>query len=98
MPANTPVTELDRRYSDPGGTAVSWPDALEHLRRSTLTWLSTVRGNGCPHVTPVLFVLRDGAAHFATGPGNRRPAIWPPTRTACSPSAAGTSRAGSMSC
>lgn len=30
-------------------------------------WLTTVRGDGRPHVTPLIGVLRDDAVHFCTG-------------------------------
>jgi hypothetical protein len=39
-------------------------DALE---RAELYWLTTVRGDGRPHVTPLVGVAHDGALHFCTG-------------------------------
>ena len=55
--------------------------------------LSTVRPNGRPHVTPLLSVWLDDAAHFCTGPDERRPATWRGTRAAPS-SPAATRREG----
>ena len=35
-------------------------------------WLSTVRPDGRPHVTPIAAVWLDGALHFCTGPTERK--------------------------
>ena len=37
------------------------------LERAELYWISTVRQDGRPHVTPLIAVLHDGAMHFSTG-------------------------------
>jgi hypothetical protein len=37
------------------------------LARAELYWLTTVRADGRPHVTPLIGVLLDGAVHFSTG-------------------------------
>ena len=64
---NAPVTTIDRRYSDPEAEAVSWADTWRLLEAAELAWLSTVRADGRPHVTPVVSVWTDGALYFATG-------------------------------
>jgi nitroimidazol reductase NimA-like FMN-containing flavoprotein (pyridoxamine 5'-phosphate oxidase superfamily) len=37
------------------------------LESAELFWISTVRAEGRPHVTPVVAVWADGAVHFCTG-------------------------------
>ncbi len=37
------------------------------LETAELFWLSTVRADGRPHVTPLVAVWLDGAIHFCTG-------------------------------
>ena len=63
----TPVTALDHRYSDPRATAVEWDQTREALETAELFWVSTVRADGRPHVTPVVAAWADGAVCFATG-------------------------------
>ncbi|MFH7598688.1 pyridoxamine 5'-phosphate oxidase family protein [Streptomyces racemochromogenes] len=67
-----PQTELDPRYSSPGATATPWAEAAARLAEAEVFWLTTVRPDGRPHVTPLLAVWRDGALHFATGPSERK--------------------------
>ena len=42
------------------------------LAGAEIWWLSTVRPDGRPHVTPLLAVWLDGALHFCTGPDERK--------------------------
>ncbi|MEV1006839.1 pyridoxamine 5'-phosphate oxidase family protein [Streptomyces sp. NPDC049881] len=67
-----PVTELDARYSSPGAAPTSWPEGRALLAAAEVYWLSTVRPEGRPHVTPVLAVWLDEALHFVTGPHERK--------------------------
>lgn len=62
-----PVTQLDERFSDPGTQPTTWAAAQEALEAAQLSWISTVRADGRPHVTPLVAVWLDGAAHFSTG-------------------------------
>ena len=64
---STPTTTVDERYSAPGATPVSWHDTCSLLASAELFWLSTVRPNGQPHVTPLVGVWVDEALHFTTG-------------------------------
>ena len=41
-------------------------------RRAELYWLSTVRPDGRPHVTPLIAAWMDGALHICTGPQERK--------------------------
>jgi pyridoxine/pyridoxamine 5'-phosphate oxidase len=62
-----PTPEIDSRFSDPEAGPTPWPDAARALEQAELYWLTTVRADGRPHVTPLIGVTRDGAMHFCTG-------------------------------
>ncbi len=64
---NEPVTEIDTRFSDPDAIATSWEDTRRALESAELFWITTVRADGRPHVSPLVAVWLDGAIHFATG-------------------------------
>lgn len=70
----TPVSppQLDRRFSDPAAGPTPWPEAARVLDEAELYWLTTVRADGRPHVTPLIGVAHDGAVHFCTGPGEQK--------------------------
>jgi uncharacterized pyridoxamine 5'-phosphate oxidase family protein len=72
MATRKPVTELDARYSSPDASATDWTVARDHLERAEIFWLTTVRPDGRPHVTPVLAVWLDGSLYFCTGPTERK--------------------------
>jgi general stress protein 26 len=65
MPA--PVTTLDEQYSDPAAAATGWEETRRVLETAELFWLSTVRADGRPHVTPVVAAWSEGAVWFSTG-------------------------------
>ncbi|MER5610935.1 pyridoxamine 5'-phosphate oxidase family protein [Streptomyces sp. NPDC002215] len=67
-----PYAELDGDYSAKNATACPWSTARDLLTRAELYWLSTVRPDGRPHVTPLIGVWADGALHFATGAEERK--------------------------
>jgi nitroimidazol reductase NimA-like FMN-containing flavoprotein (pyridoxamine 5'-phosphate oxidase superfamily) len=67
-----PVTELDPRYGDPDAGPIPWDEVRAVLTAAELFWISTVRPDGRPHVTPLLAVWRDGGLHFCTGAGERK--------------------------
>src|SRR5580658_7276610 len=69
---NTPVTMLDQRYSDPAAVAVEWEETSRILEAAELFWVTTVRADGRPHVTPVVAVWVDGAVCFSTGDGEQK--------------------------
>ncbi len=62
-----PTTQIDQRFSHPEAGPTPWSDAEEVLTRAELYWITTVRADGRPHVTPLIGVFDDGAAHFCTG-------------------------------
>lgn len=72
MAANEPITEVDAGFSAPGAPATPWAEGRELMEDAELYWLSTVRPDGRPHVTPLIGVWLDGGLHFCTGPGERK--------------------------
>src|SRR3954447_4092829 len=64
--------ELDPRFSDPAATAVPWDDARLVLETAEVSWLTTVRADGRPHVTPLVTVWLDDAVHFCSGPDEQK--------------------------
>src|ERR1700735_1126559 len=67
MPMNTASAELDARFSEPGAVATTWDETRQVLETAELFWISTVRADGRPHVTPVGGAGGDGAVGFPTG-------------------------------
>ena len=67
-----PETTIDRRYGDPDATETEWASGRRLIEEAELFWLSTVRPDGRPHVTPLIAVWLDGAAYFCTGPEERK--------------------------
>ncbi|MEU2430036.1 pyridoxamine 5'-phosphate oxidase family protein [Streptomyces sp. NPDC007861] len=67
-----PRTDLDPRYSSPAATPTPWSDAVALLEKAEVFWLSTVRPDGRPHVTPLLCPWLDGALYFTTGEDERK--------------------------
>jgi len=65
-------TELDARFSSEGAKPTAWPEARKHLEGAELYWLTTVRADGRPHVTPLIAVWLDGAMHFCTGASEQK--------------------------
>nr|WP_258024998.1 pyridoxamine 5'-phosphate oxidase family protein [Streptomyces bambusae] len=49
-----------------------WSEAVTRLADAEVYWLTTVRPDGRPHVTPLIAVWADGALHFCTGPDERK--------------------------
>ncbi|HSJ82453.1 MAG TPA: pyridoxamine 5'-phosphate oxidase family protein [Acidimicrobiia bacterium] len=72
MSGQEPVIELDPRFSSDGATARPWSEALAVIEQAEIFWLSTVRRDGRPHVTPLPAIWLDGALHFCTGPGEQK--------------------------
>ncbi|HWC67241.1 MAG TPA: pyridoxamine 5'-phosphate oxidase family protein [Acidimicrobiales bacterium] len=70
--ADEPVTELDPRFSSPDATPPAWTDVVAAMQAAEIFWLSTVRRDGRPHVTPLPAMWLDGALHFCTGQGEQK--------------------------
>jgi general stress protein 26 len=63
----TPAGAVDRRFSDPEAGPTPWADVVNVLEQAELYWLTTVRNDGRPHVTPLIGVAEGEAVHFCTG-------------------------------
>jgi Pyridoxamine 5'-phosphate oxidase len=72
MTQQEPTTTLDPQFSSPGAAATPWAEAVGHLEEAELFWLSTVRLDSRPHVTPLLALWLDGALYFSTGADERK--------------------------
>jgi general stress protein 26 len=72
MAVTQPAPALDGRFSSEGATPRPWPEVLDVIERAEIFWLSTVRGDGRPHVTPLPAIWLDGALHFCTGPAEQK--------------------------
>jgi hypothetical protein len=68
----TPIPELDVRFSSPGAEARSWAEVVDRLTRAEISFLTTVRADGRPHVTPLPTIWFDDALHFCTGPEEQK--------------------------
>jgi len=68
----TPVTTLDERYSDPEAVATGWDETRQVLDAAQVFWISTVRADGRPHVTPCAAVWREGTLYFDTGAAQQK--------------------------
>ena len=66
-----PVTELSA-FSSGGAIPTEWGKGRRELQDAEVYWLSTVRPDGRPHVTPLLGIWLDGALYFCTGPDERK--------------------------
>ena len=62
-----PAATLDPRFSDPASSATRWTEAQQSLRDAEIFWITTVRADGRPHVTPLVAVWLDDAIYFTTG-------------------------------
>jgi len=62
-----PITELDARFSSPDADAASWEAVRQVISEAQLFWITTVRADGRPHVTPLVAVWLDDSLHFCTG-------------------------------
>ena len=69
---NEPTTTLDARFSDPGGAPASWDETVRTLETAELFWITTVRADGRPHMSPLVAVWLDGALHFSTGAAEQK--------------------------
>ncbi|GHJ48104.1 pyridoxamine 5'-phosphate oxidase [Catellatospora sp. TT07R-123] len=67
-----PTAVLDPRYSGGGAEPVPWAQARVRLVDAPVFWLSTVRPDGRPHVTPLLAVWSEEALYFCTGATERK--------------------------
>jgi general stress protein 26 len=62
-----PTTTLDPRFSDSEATLTEWSVTRDQLESAELFWITTVRADGRPHMTPLVAVWLDDALYFTTG-------------------------------
>ena len=67
-----PRGELDARFSMPAAGPVSWSEVRSVLERQEMACLSTVRADGRPHVTPLIFAWTDGRLLVHSGVGEQK--------------------------
>jgi hypothetical protein len=67
-----PITEQDVRFGDAESPATPWAEARQVIESAELFWISTVRGTGAPHVTPLPAVWYQDRLHFCTGPTEQK--------------------------
>lgn len=58
---------VDERFGEPGAPGTVWPDAERILTEAQMYWLTTVRRDGRPHVTPLVGLWDRGSFVFCTG-------------------------------
>jgi hypothetical protein len=68
----TDVTAEIHGFSQPNTTPTPWAVGLEQIIDADTFWLSTVRPDARPHVTPLIAVWHGDAIWFTTGPGERK--------------------------
>lgn len=71
QPVDGVIAEI-HGFSVPGAEPVPWSAGLEHVVTADTFWLSTVRPDGRPHVTPLTAVWHGDALWFSTGPEERK--------------------------
>jgi general stress protein 26 len=69
---STPDTTFDQRFSDPSASATGWEETRRALEEAELFWVSTVRADGRPHVTPVVAAWVQDALWFSSGDGEQK--------------------------
>jgi general stress protein 26 len=67
MPKIEPAAQLNEGFSEPGAAAPPWAEVARVLSTSEMVWLSTVRRDGRPHVTPLPAIWADGRMYFCVG-------------------------------
>src|ERR1700754_54045 len=62
-----PTTHFDPRFRAPTASATPWAQVERALTAAELYWITTVRADGRPHVTPLVGIVYEGEAYFCTG-------------------------------
>lgn len=69
---SVPIVALHPGFSSDDAEARPWSEAERRLEEAELFWISTVRPEGRPHVTPLVAVWHKGALYFTTGEEERK--------------------------
>lgn len=67
MATTAPTSTLGAAFSSPEAVPRPWSEVEDILVTAEMFWISTVRADGRPHVTPIPAVWHDGALHICTG-------------------------------
>jgi nitroimidazol reductase NimA-like FMN-containing flavoprotein (pyridoxamine 5'-phosphate oxidase superfamily) len=67
-----PLAELHAGFSSEGAHPTEWAEGHQCLDEAEVFWLSTVRPDGRPHVTPLLAVWCADSMYFCTGSDERK--------------------------
>ena len=67
----TMIGKLDTRFSE-ATEPVGWQEVTDALAGAELYWLTTVRTDGSPHVTPLIGAWVDDGFVFCTGPEEQK--------------------------
>ncbi len=67
----TPSGKLDTRFSE-ATEPVSWQQVSDALAGAELYWLTTIRDDGRPHITPLVGAWVDNSFVFCTGPEEQK--------------------------
>lgn len=67
-----PATTLDTRFSEPGTIPTAWRETRRQLQNAELFWITTVRADGRPHVSPLVAVWLDDTLYFSTGAAEQK--------------------------
>jgi nitroimidazol reductase NimA-like FMN-containing flavoprotein (pyridoxamine 5'-phosphate oxidase superfamily) len=70
--AREPVTRLHAGFSSQDAVATTWARGRSVLENAEVYWVTSVRPDGRPHVTPLLGIWLDGAMYFCTGDSERK--------------------------
>ena len=65
------IATLDTRFSE-ATEAPPWPTVDAALTDAELYWITTVRADGRPHVTPLVGLWADDTFVFCTGPAEQK--------------------------
>ena len=72
MTTTQPATELQPRFSTDGASPTPWTEGRTQLEDAEVFWLTTVRPDGRPHVTPLIAIWLDDCLYFCTGATERK--------------------------
>jgi general stress protein 26 len=67
-----PPGVLDPSFSSEEAEATPWAVVRGQLSEAKVYWISTVRPDGRPHVTPIAGIWLDGTMYFVTGALERK--------------------------
>ncbi|MBA0045934.1 pyridoxamine 5'-phosphate oxidase family protein [Mycobacteroides sp. LB1] len=66
------TSHFDQRFSEPGASAPPWSDVSALLATAELYWMTTVRADGSPHMTPLVGLWQGDSFAFCTGPTEQK--------------------------